>query len=322
MTPIRSLTGNIVHKYHHFNKDVEDLHISLKGILHPNICIDPNLSKFYGPKVILPKNQICVSETFLNYLWAFIYFSFTYQEKSNDLLLANPSSVYLPMTTPELITAKRFLDYSKSLVINGFSPWPSNLISPKFSGTPSNDVEDFALKTNGIFSTVTTLLFMHEIGHVYLNHGEEAKKKSALKSKMSIDRQYIPNDEELSSIIIAETEADNFALDLILKSYDDELLSLNNAYGVTCCFSSLLFCIKTLKGISQIYHPNLHDRLLRAIQRIDDLQIKERGYFAHFAGQCLMLLLDSNNISLDSYDAGTDEFGYLLRVLEKVDEQL
>ena len=156
MTPIRFITGNMESKYFHINKEVEALHMLLKGKMQESICVDPDLALFYGPKVLMAKNQIIVSERFLNFLWAFIYFAFTYQEKANELLTKNSQATVLPMTSPELKSALELLKYAKQLTRGAFLPWPNGIISPGFNGSPSNDVEDFALKTNGLFSTATT----------------------------------------------------------------------------------------------------------------------------------------------------------------------
>ena len=320
MTPIRNVVGNCIGKFKSLNPDVVAVQEQLKRNFDPCIYIDPTPSAFYAPRVDYNKKKIEVAETFLNFLWAFTYFAFVYQESANDLLKTNPSATHLLVTSPEMQNAKALLDFCRDLRVGGYSSWPNGVISPLFSGQPTNDVEDYALKTNGLFSTAVACLLLHEVGHLSLGHETECRLKEEIEHRMEEERTYKPSDDELEPIISAETEADNFALNLVLRLSDEELTKLNNSYGTVIAFCSMLFCTKTVRGVKQQFHPNLHDRVFRAVQRVEGIEVKNEGYFPHFACQAMMLMLDKDGYSLPSYDAGVDPMKYLIETLEEVDK--
>jgi hypothetical protein len=288
----------------------------------PVILIDPDLNHFTPPRVHLDCNIIEVSESFLNFLWAVIYFTFTYQEKSNEYLLINPDAEALPVDTDVLKNAESLLRFCKSILNNGYTNWPIGIISPFFNGNPNNEIEVFSIKTNGLFVTAINVLLMHEVGHIHFNHINESIAKYRIKKLIDEDDEYEPPIEELAPIIMAETNADNFAMDIFLNTNDDPIIQLNNSYGTCICFIALLFCTRTIKGVTQIFHPDLHERVYRAIQRICDLSIEEASYFEHFASQSLMLIMDQQNYQLRNYDAGYNTHDFLLEVLDQVDEAL
>jgi len=320
MTPIRNVVGNVVDKFKNLNPSIIAVHEQMKGRFDSRLCIDPTPTAFYAPRANFKKRIIEVSETFLNFLWAFCYFALVYQESANALLKANPMATHLPASSPEMQQAKVLLDFAKQLRTVGYVEWPSCAISPLFSGHPTNDIEDFALKTNGLFSTAVTCLLLHEVGHFSLGHEEACRLKGVVEKNKELDRTYEPSDNELEPIVSAETEADNFALDLVLRTSDDELTKLNNSYGAVLAFCSMLFSTNTVKGVTQQFHPNIHDRVFRTIQKAEDIEVKNVGYFPHFACQAMMLLLDQNGYTLPSCDAGVDPMAFLIETLETVDK--
>ncbi len=327
MTPIRNLTGNLEKKYLELNKDVRQLHDSLKGRMSDYIIVDPTLNEFYGPSVLFDMNkQIVVSESYLNYIWSSLFFIFVFHEEASLELLKNPSASFIDMNSTSLRKdALKLFIYSKDIIKQrSYIPWPKNTISPLFKGTPSNDTEDFALKVNGLYSTGMATLFFHELGHIYLDHSEEAKLQKELKEKLEKELRKNPDfklaPEEVAPIIAAETEADNFAFDLLFRINDNDDIQLNNAIAVLSVHLAMLLSTSSLKGLKQIFHPNLHERVLRIIQRIDSLNIKETGYFSHLAIHILVFVLSNAGIKLDSYDAGSDPYGYLLNLMDKIDD--
>ena len=169
-------------------------------------------------------------------------------------------------------------------------------------------------------------LFFHELGHIYLNHEEEAKLQEELKEKLEYERRTNPkfelNQDDVAPIISAETAADNFAFDLVLRDYDSSEVKLNNSIAVLSVYLALLLSSYTLKGLKQIFHPNLHERILRIIQRIEQMHIKESGYFSHMAIHILVFLLSQSGITLESYDAQDKPYDYLLMLMEKIDENI
>ena len=329
MTPIRKLTGNLEEKYLSMNHEVEQLHEMLVGKMNNYIIADPTPNVFYGPAVMFDeKRQIIVSESYLNYIWSSIYFIFVFHEEASAELLKNPSKDFLDMNaTPLRKEAMKLFTYFKQIAKNRcYIKWPNDTISPLFNGCPKNDIEDFALKVNGLYSTGMATLFFHELGHIYLNHEEEAKLQEELKEKLEYERRTNPkfelNQDDVAPIISAETAADNFAFDLVLRDYDSSEVKLNNSIAVLSVYLALLLSSYTLKGLKQIFHPNLHERILRIIQRIEQMHIKESGYFSHMAIHILVFLLSQSGITLESYDAQDKPYDYLLMLMEKIDENI
>lgn len=92
-------------------------------------------------------------------------------------------------------------------------------------------------------------------------------------------------------IIEAESDADNYAYDLIFDESMDKDNKFNISYGVILALLANLFTNSGLLGIKQEYHPNLHERISRALQRIDALNISETDYFYHLVSQIIIYFL-------------------------------
>ncbi|GHV27599.1 hypothetical protein AGMMS4952_09570 [Spirochaetia bacterium] len=315
MTPIRYLMDHVDEKFKCINKT---------GVT-PALCVCEDigipLSDSFTLKVNITSNEIFLSETFLNYLWAFTFFSFVYQEKSNEYLLGNPTAICLPMDSELLKQALRLKSFCKDIVYHGFTAWPKDTIFPHFHGEPSDEIEYFEVRTNGLFSTAIAFLLMHEVGHIVLKHMPICDKKTDIEKKIKYEA-YKPSDGDLEPIISAESDADNFAFDVLLKLTDSDDIKLNNSYGVASACVASLFCIKTLWGVKSKFHQASHNRLLHSIQKINLLGVKEKKYFAHYASQSLMLFLDQNGKYLTNYDAGQDEYGFLLDTMDQVDNAI
>jgi hypothetical protein len=186
MTPINKLTINMITKFNNLFDGLIHTYPTLET-KRPLVLIDPDLNHFTPPRVHLDCNIIEVSESFLNFLWSVIYFTFTYQEKANEYLMVNPDALGLPINTPVLQNAEILLRFSKSILINGYTEWPQNTISPLFNGLPRNETEEFSLKTNGLFVTAINVLLMHEVGHIHFNHRQEGIEQFRLKKLIEED---------------------------------------------------------------------------------------------------------------------------------------
>lgn len=101
-------------------------------------------------------------------------------------LLMNPSSSFIDMTSnPLRKEGLKLLAYSKDIIKSRvYKPWPEDTISSLFKGIPTNDTEVFALKVNGLYSTGMAALFFHKLGHIYLDHSEEASLQEELKKRI------------------------------------------------------------------------------------------------------------------------------------------
>lgn len=319
MTPVRILDNHIIEKFNKINNEGISQQNSMKDANNPSIEIDENLSAFYGPKVNLSTNIISISESFLNYLWAFIYFSFAYQEKSNEKLIRNSKATHIVMDSLVLSESLVMMKFARSIVRDGYSEWPDSPVRPRPNLSPQNELEEFILKTNGLYSTAVTCLLMHEVAHIFYNHDFVAQERMRIENHLGMNEDIDIVENLTMELIVAETEADNYSLSFLLRESDSELIKLNNSYGVISAFVAMCYAVKTLKGLMQIYHPNLHERVFRVIQKIVDINCKDEQYFAHYASQTLMLLLDQNDISLASYDATNDTVQYLKTILDKID---
>jgi hypothetical protein len=143
-----------------------------------------------------------------------------------------------------------------------------------------------------------------------------------IKQKMKEEGEYEPSAEELAPIIAAETEADNFAISIILKDYDDSDKKINIAFGIVTSFCSMLFAVHSIIAINGIFHPSTHERIRRALQVIEDRGVEKPDYFYHYASQVMMLVLDDFGIDLSNYDASDRVIEYFYYLLDEVDKYI
>ena len=319
-TPVMALRMNILRKFEGINSAVSALHKELEGEINGDIFVDPDLSKFYGPRFAFSTKTISVSETFLNYLWCFTFFSIAFQEKTNELLSINPDAGFLPNSPGINNDIYRMKDYCQRIAMDGYVEWPEGLPSPDFVGEPTTESEIFIGHANSIFTIAITFMFLHELGHFVCNHQKLAEEERGIKVRMLMDRTYFPDSSELAPIIIAETEADCFALSTVLKDHDSRDLKINVSFGIIVSFCSMFFAVRDIESIGGTFHPSTHERVSRALQTVKDRQVENKDYFYHFAGQIIGLVLDDFDVVLDSYDAGDQVEDYFESVLNQLDQ--
>jgi len=81
-----------------------------------------------------------------------------------------------------------------------------------------------------------------------------------------------------------------------------------------------LFLITKLDEIKQNYHPDIHERINRALAKLEDNYVYHIDYFYHLSSQMIMLTLEKSNIKIPSYNAGNDLKGFFYYLLEFVDK--
>jgi hypothetical protein len=314
-TKVRMLIDNIIELYSNLNGKVINIHNEIKDKINPCIEISADFTKISTPNFNFDKKQIFLSEYYLNFLWIYTYFSFVYQEKSNEIQIKCPEIEVLPVSDK---TVRKLLDVYKYLdkMIEKYSEWPKNIPSPNDQDI-ANDTDDgfWVSRTNSIFRYAVVFLLYHELGHFVLNHFEEAVLLKKIKNN-----QINESSEIRSRIIIAETEADNFALGLMLDIHDNDNEKVNKSYGIMTALCSSLFLLKTVEHLESNYRPSMHDRISRAMQTLADNYVLDLDYFYHYSSQMIMLFLNNFNIDLCDYNAKDDLKGYFNNLLNFLDE--
>lgn len=305
-SPIRTLDNNILHSFCYINPDVNSIHNSVKNKLSKEImyCND----KFFGPYIL--NNKIHISMPFLDYLWYFTYAVFVTEEKVQEYLCINHKSGDVDLTISEegkqitkcLEQCNRILSMQNSNSINNSTDlidWTDEMTSP-INSSLGKETAFYQEKVNALYVEAVTCILLHETGHCVYNH--YATRNTTNEEKKSW-----------------ETEADNFALDLLLRGSDDEIR--NNAFGCFIAFISMLFVGKISEKIHDPEHPQIHDRFNRVIEKFksqsnDTTAIK---YLYHFASQIMIIFLAQKGVSITSFET-TDIENYYYDLLNQLDE--
>jgi len=323
-TPIRALEKKITYKLQYINKDVQKIHERLKDIIDHGIHIEADLKVFKTPFVNLEKNRICLSEAFLCFLWSYTFFAFVGYEKTIELSKQNENALYLndiPGINHVIYEMRKF---SENIVLKGYTGWPKELPSPLLDSSSTEEIKEFILETNGIFTTAIVFLIMHETGHIHGNHLEIGNLRKEIKRKYCSDRRYEPKESDICSIILAETEADNFAFDNIISIDENGQEKLNVFYGIIIAFTAMNFLVKDKDAFAQIYHPSVVERISRSLSKMDDwcLDKDHPKYFYHFAYHMLVNFYDIEEIKEDNVERDSKQYFNELvdKLLKKIEE--
>jgi len=292
-TPIRALEKKIIEKLQYINKDVQKIHEKLKDIMDHEIHIETDLKIFKTPFVNLETNTLHLSEAFLCFLWSYTFFAYVGYEKTIELSKQNKNALYLEDIPGINHVISEMRKFSENIVLKGCTEWPKDL--PSLVGSfPTKEIEEFTLQTNEIFTTAIVFLLMHEIGHIHGEHLEIANFKKDIESKYRSDRRYKLKDSDISSIKCAETEADNFAFDIIISINDTGQKKLNVFYGIIIAFTAMNLLVKDKDSLPQIFHPSVVERISRSLTKMDDCYLDKDHpeYFYHFVYHMLVNFCD------------------------------
>lgn len=305
-SPIRKLDNNILQSFSRINSDVEALHASLKNKLNHEIFFCNN--HFFGPYIV--NNQITISMPFLDYLWYFTYAVFVTEEKIQEYLIKYNKSGEVDLSQTEegrqvtkcLLQCNYILSMQESNPANNLSnklDWSDKMTSP-INTSLGKKTEYYQEKVNALFVEAVTCILLHETGHCVYNH-------TATENTTDYEKK------------VWETEADNFALDLLIRGSEDEIR--NHAFGCFLAFISMLFVGRISDKIHDSEHPAIHDRFNRVIEKFKTQSTDKStlNYLYHFACQVMLLFLQQKQVQIPNYETDNieDLYNDLLNQLDE-----
>jgi Peptidase U49 len=249
--PVKVLKHNIIAE---FEKTALNNSICLSGdvekkLVAPEIiCVVDNKPP-RGPCFDHEKRVILLHESYLAFLWAYIYSQFVIFEENVRLPRTqgkNPGVI--KFDTPLLCRAKSLeqwaMQFSRSYI-----PWDMDALpNPEKLDASDATEKKYIEQANSVFCRAVAFLLLHEYAHAVLKH--------------------VPQGTDLY-LLDQEKEADNYALDQIafISSSEDEKWRSGLSLVMLC--SSSLFLINESRNVWQRRHPDLHERVRHAIVQLD-----------------------------------------------------
>jgi hypothetical protein len=254
--PVRVLKWNVAHALEYVHPDFPtEFHTVLERHgLKPCIAYDYSEHAILdpgSPDQLVPfvdqNKQITIQETFLSMVWAMCYSHLALFEEQNSKPILNRIYGHNHAIDQRAIqNAVNIYRYGVSLVRN-YTPWDkTNLPNPEEYDSADLYIE----KANSVFVLAMVFILCHEFAHIDRGHLDN----------------YIPKADRP----LAESEADERAVQIMLRGATDLSKKVNFAAGMVLGFCSLL----TLQSeLASNTHPHLAQRIegvLRA-QKLDDI---------------------------------------------------
>ena len=253
--PIRVLKWNLAHRLEHLHPEVPAQFHALvqKHRLQPCINYDCTEAPIFDPIAgnhLIPfvdaAKQITIQETFLSMVWAMCYSHLVLFEEHNSKRILNQiHGRNDPINHRAVRGAADLYRYGVSLV-RTYTPWDKNTLpNPEYY-----DPEDsYTGKANNAFVLAMVFILWHEFAHIDLGHQDG----------------YMPRADR----ILAESDADQRATQILLSGPTDDSTKLNNGVGMLLGFCSLLTLQRELPSNT---HPHLAERIERVLrtQKLDD----------------------------------------------------
>jgi hypothetical protein len=210
--------------------------------------------KFWTPRIVGESNQIEVHETFLSFVWCAIYATYNTYLETVDFPRVNQlnGKIVHPITQRNIEVASEMFDYARLLIVD-FQKWDIDA-SPnpeKYLAENRNYIEQPTL----YYNSAIKFILCHEYAHLKFEHLKQINKNT-----------------DKSRFCEMEYEADNYAIDSIMKGYFEiehfaaEGQILSNEIGVVFGILVMFYFKATTEGIK---HPNAEDRLTNALERLN-----------------------------------------------------
>ena len=275
--PINKLYNNIMKFFETTNphskillkRYVED------GKLNPEIIIEEGRELIKFPFVNLKTNQITIQSTYLSHLWAFIYSVFViYEEAIQKKLLDKTFTGQIDLDSDLLKRANLLLSWSMSLKTT-YSDWDTTLPNPDIDYSEQNSETYYIEKINNLFQSSVSFLLYHEVAHVVNGH------KSYY---FGFDK--LNNYDDIKEL---EKEADDFAFNTLI--YDDnEKNKIEKGLSIMIVFCSA-FMLTPHHSLSQKKHPDIDQRLLTIINKLNFEKIENEFYIYYLGSYILQMYL-------------------------------
>lgn len=303
--PINKLYNNIMKFFETTNPHSE---IQLKkyvqdGKLNPEIIIEEGSELIKFPFVNLDTNQITIQSTYLSHLWAFIYSIFViYEEAIQKKLLDKTFTGQIDLDSDLLKRANLLLTWSMSLKTT-YSDWDRILPNPDIDYSKQNPETFYIEKINNLFQSSVSFLLYHEVAHVVNGH------KSYY---LGFDK--LNNYDDIKEL---EKEADDFAFNALIYDDDDEKNKIEKGLSIMIVFCSA-FMLSSRHTLSQKKHPDIDQRLLTIINKLNFEKIENEFYIYYLGSYILQMYLQKEGqpILCGIYDNHKELF---YKYLEQID---
>lgn len=312
-SPITILWGNIIHSFENVDASSLEMHKRAiqSGKLSEFIVYDNGKEKVRTPYADPKTRKINLQETYLAYLWSFIYSIFVmYEVGIQAPLMNNTFNGSLEFRTPLLKRAKRLFDWAISLT-NEYSEWDEKLPNPR---THNSDEEKFyAEKVNGIFQTATSYLMFHEFAHLTLNHDSFFIGKNT----------ELLSEADLADRIQIENEADQYAFNILIKDHEDEKQRLVKGLSILFVVCSTFLIMPQIRNIKQNTHPDLDNRVHNVLQNLNLSTEKNQFYCYYLCDFAIRLFLLKHNIDVptNEYETAQEAFFYHLELFDDIKKE-
>lgn len=272
-SPVLALEHNITAAFESFHGNVADLVAG--GLLDAEVLLEVDAAPPRTPNVSrTTPAQMRVHVAMLELLWAFIYSWMVIYEETVQKAQLRGDEVGSTNESNELLVsrAEKLWVWARELR-NGYSPWPSDLPSPR---AELNEQERwYAEKANYVFERATSFQLTHELAHVTQGH-------------LAISRDEAAQD-ALSAQL--ENEADLRAFEALVEQGFGDEEKLAQAWAVfSVMLASLFTCSDLRSALKTRRHPPLHHRLAHLANALD-FQVERYRYY--YPLLCRVVLQDA-----------------------------
>lgn len=219
--------------------------------------INDTMFPMRGPFSKLAEGLIVLQAGFLSYLWTVCYFMIGLIE-----IYADKAGTNQPVVS--LVNSEKFplLNYTfawgrslKPAYDEEFVPWPDDIANPMQPETRPR-------QANHLCVLATSYLMYHELGHL-IRHSDCAE---FIKSTMAWG--YEPNDDDSRRLRMMEIQADDFAIECMFVSSDDEHTRYMKYLAAIIAHLAEFFLRKHPDARAKNY-PDLDERLIKVINKVD-----------------------------------------------------
>jgi hypothetical protein len=311
--PVRVLSNNIIFHFENIKPTILKLlsEAILRKKIEPGICYTIDKEPLKTPFASCDTKNIHLTENYIAFIWAISYSLFIINEsRLKESKTSENGTSDLIFNTELLERCKKLFLWAISLK-KGYSHWDLDLPNPE-----ENNIEieqSYAEKINGIFQDIIVYNLFHEVGHLLNNHCEVISG--------IINKNYLElTESEIALYKQIETEADNFAFECIVEQFDTEKTKFYKGIAITIAHCSSLFIIDNSYSIEQNYHPDLDNRILNSITRLNLNEETYEDYIWQFGALCCKIFFDIHDIKTDTSPSETSKmlFFRYLRLFDEI----
>lgn len=277
--PVKALEHNIITEFetlatkngHDLGETVSKKSISTAIEYH----IDTSLPR--GPYFDHVTRTICIQDSYLAFLWAYVYSQFVIYEFGVQLPLTQGKNAGVIEFDTELLRRAKQLECWALSFAETYAVWDENVLpNPRSPTEGGSEEKKYIEKANGVFLKAVVFLLFHEYAHAIFDHVADGTDLYLLEQ---------------------EKDADNFALDQVVFTCKTEKDKQITGLSLVLLCTSSLFLVKEARSIWQRRHPDLHERVRHAISELN-LQSEESKYYLYnLASISLKAFLDRHGHS-------------------------